>query len=67
MSLIGLNQIAGSIANDKEFTFSEILEKLSDTSAFKSNKSDKKSDFEKDVKILSTINKIKTASIGTVM
>jgi hypothetical protein len=66
MSLIGLNQIAGSIANDKEFTFSEILEKLNDTSAFQSSK-DQKSEFEKDVKILSTINKIKTASIGTVM
>lgn len=67
MSVIGLNQIAGSIQDLKEFTFNEILEKLNDTSAFKNSKSDQKSDFDKDVKILSTINKIKNASIGTLM
>jgi len=41
-------------------TFNEILDRLTDSSAFNT-------DFDKDVKILSTINKIKNASVGTKM
>lgn len=60
MSVIGLNQIAGEIQKGNESTFNEILDKLTDGSAFNI-------DFDKDVKILSTINKIKNASVGTKM
>jgi len=67
ISVIGLNQIAGMIEKGQEETFNEIIDKLYDNSVFKSNNPHELTDFQKDVKILSLINKIKYASMGTVM
>lgn len=67
ISVIGLNQIAGMIYKGQEQTFNEIIDKLNDNSVFKSSNSLETTDFQKDVKILSLINKIKYASLGTIM
>jgi hypothetical protein len=67
ISVIGLNQIAGMVDKGTEETFNEIIDKLYDNSVFKSNNPCELTDFQKDVKILSLINKIKYASIGTIM
>lgn len=67
ISVIGLNQIAGMIEKGQEETFNDITDKLLDNSVFISNNPSEPTDFQKDVKILSLINKIKYASTGTVM
>jgi len=55
------------IDKGQEETFNEILDKLNYNSVFKSRNPHEPTDFQKDVKILSLINKIKYSSIGTIM